>query len=109
MGKASQIRFPPFFGGSCRSGDRGTGCRDVADRPDTRAAGLPVPQLPAPIDDGTLLPEERLSSEAYSVAVAAKKVSPSVVKISTKQEELVFSFFFRPIIQEREGLDPASS
>mgnify|MGYP001168878225 FL=1 len=64
----------------------------------------PVPQLPAPIDDGTLLPEERLSSEAYSVAVAAKKVSPSVVKISTKQEELVFSFFFRPIIQEREGL-----
>ncbi|MDD2202297.1 MAG: trypsin-like peptidase domain-containing protein [Firmicutes bacterium] len=64
----------------------------------------PVPQLSAPVDDEGLPPEERLSSEAYSVAIAAKKVSPSVVKIATKQEEVVFSFFFRPIIQEREGL-----
>ena len=64
----------------------------------------PAPQLSTPSDDEILPPSERLSAEAYSIASAAKKVSPAVVKIATRQEELVFSFFFRPIIQEREGL-----
>ncbi len=64
----------------------------------------PAPQLSTPSDDEILPPSERLSAEAYSIASAAKKVSPAVVKIATRQEELVFSFFFRPVIQEREGL-----
>lgn len=64
----------------------------------------PAPQLSTPSDDEILPPSERLSAKAYSIASAAKKVSPAVVKIATRQEELVFSFFFRPVIQEREGL-----
>ena len=43
-------------------------------------------------------------TELFSAAEAARHVSPSVVKISTKQEELVYSFFFTPMVQEREGL-----
>ena len=43
-------------------------------------------------------------TDGFSVAEAAQRVSPAVVKISTKQEELVYSFLFTPMVQEREGL-----
>ncbi|NLM63812.1 MAG: PDZ domain-containing protein [Firmicutes bacterium] len=47
---------------------------------------------------------EVVRTELFSAASAAQKVGPSVVKISTKQEEVVYSFFFTPMVQVREGL-----
>lgn len=38
------------------------------------------------------------------VADVADAVGPSVVKVSTKQQEVVYSFFAIPIVQESEGL-----
>lgn len=38
------------------------------------------------------------------VADVAEAVGPSVVKVSTKQQEVVYSFFAIPIVQEAEGL-----
>lgn len=38
------------------------------------------------------------------VADVAQAVGPSVVKVSTKQQEVVYSFFAIPIVQEAEGL-----
>lgn len=71
--------------------------------PVTRQA-QPVPVIPGPSEEGTALPVPDLSDAAFSAAYAAKRVSPAVVKIATKQEALVYDFFFMPVIQEREGL-----
>lgn len=67
-----------------------------------------TPQIPAPTSQspGDTVDYDLTAArgELFSAASAARQVSPSVVKISTKQEELVYSFFFTPMVQEREGL-----
>ncbi|MEA4884324.1 MAG: trypsin-like peptidase domain-containing protein [Clostridia bacterium] len=76
----------------------------------TYAQRTPSPAAPpseigsAPAQEGDQTPSDRLTPQAYSVATAAERVGPSVVKIATKQEEVVYSFFFHPMVQEREGL-----
>ena len=64
----------------------------------------PAPVIPGPVEEGAQVPAPKLSDTTFSAAYAAKKVGSSVVKIATKQEALVYDFFFMPVVQEREGL-----
>lgn len=64
----------------------------------------PAPVIPGPSEEGAMIPAPELSDTAFSAAFAAQRVSPAVVKIATKQEALVYDFFFMPVVQEREGL-----
>ena len=64
----------------------------------------PAPVIPGPAGEGAQVPSPKLSDTTFSAAYAARKVGSSVVKIATKQEALVYDFFFMPVVQEREGL-----
>lgn len=64
----------------------------------------PVPVIPGPADEGAQVAKPDLADATFSAAYAARKVGSSVVKIATKQEALVYDFFFMPVVQEREGL-----
>lgn len=57
---------------------------------------------PSQISTQLLTPET--DSILSPVADVAQAVGPSVVKVSTKQQEVVYSFFAIPIVQEAEGL-----
>jgi len=64
----------------------------------------PAPVIPGPAEEGAQVPSPELSDTTFSAVYAAKRVGSSVVKIATKQEALVYDFFFMPVVQEREGL-----
>ncbi len=64
----------------------------------------PAPVVPGPSEEGAIIPAPELFDTTFSAAFAAQKVGSSVVKIATKQEALVYDFFFMPVVQEREGL-----
>ncbi|MCR4427196.1 MAG: trypsin-like peptidase domain-containing protein, partial [Firmicutes bacterium] len=70
----------------------------------SRNPAAEVVPSPAPAPDAGPNSVPLPGAGTYSVAAAAQRVGPAVVKIATKQEEVVYSFFFRPMVREREGL-----
>jgi serine protease Do len=52
----------------------------------------------------TLLPLSTNSNILSPVVTVAETVGPSVVKVATIQQEVVYSFFSIPVVRENEGL-----